>query len=185
MRLSHEDAERLVKQGRLPESVLKIPKQPNKKGTKAAKKASINNRKSKDKSDVSETLLYNLLYPFYGDYFKKGELVRELQGLKERDFRIDVAIPRYKVGIEIDGITGHAMLPDGSLNKEGFRRDRTKTMLYVADGWIIIPCMKKHVTHEPDLILNAVEAAVKSRKRMNIEVAYNGYVYPRIIFDGG
>lgn len=131
-----------------------------------AVESSLATQRKIDRSQESEELLFQLLKPIYGDYYNDGEVLKELTPLSNRRFRLDVALPRFFIGIECDGIKGHAM-HQGGLNLDGFLRDRTKDMLLTANGWHVIRCMKKHITQEPQIILDALNYLVSARKRNN------------------
>jgi len=123
----------------------------------------------------SEDALYNLLFPIYGDYRNGGELICELRAVKGRGYRIDVALPNWKIACEIDGITGHAMLESGALNKDGFKRDREKSLILTACDWHVISCVRSHITKEPNLILDAIEllTSTRTKKEINIDISTN------------
>lgn len=131
---------------------------------KKSAESSIASQRSIDKSQESEELLFQLLMPIYGDYYKEGEVLKELTPFSSRRFRLDIALPRFAIGIECDGIKGHAM-HKGGLNLDGIVRDRTKDMLLTANGWHVFRCMRKHITQEPQIILDALAFLIKTRKR--------------------
>lgn len=131
----------------------------------------------------AESKLYNLLFPFYKDYWKGGELIRELRAIKNRDLRIDVALPNYKIAIEVDGIEGHAMHESGHLNLDGFKRDREKSLMLTALGWQVITCVTSFIDKKPGLILDAVECAVKARTYQKIKIKHPANrVTPHVVF---
>ena len=170
---------KLVNEGRLDKSVLEAFDRPSKPSTQKNTKAT--NSKTRG---YAEGLLYNLLHPFYKDYWSNGELIRELRAIPNRGFLIDVAMPNYKIALEVDGITGHAMLPNGQLNLEGFKRDREKWLLLASEGWQVISCMTSQIKSQPGLILDAVETALKYRERRTMNIQHPSHlVAPYVIHD--
>lgn len=49
-----------------------------------------------------------------------------------RAFELDISIPRFKLGIEVDGIGGSHMMI------KGWIRDREKDLVAVIHGWLVL-----------------------------------------------
>tara|TARA_R110002167_G_scaffold366451_1_gene597537 strand:+ start:18885 stop:19424 length:540 start_codon:yes stop_codon:yes gene_type:complete len=125
------------------------------------------------KGESSESLLFKLLLEQYGDYFLGGELVKEYRPIDKRRFRLDVAMPNYKLGLEVDGLKGHAFINGNSPNVDGFKRDREKDMVLTAEGWHIIRCMRSQIQNEKHLITEAITTALQSRTYKPVKVVMN------------
>jgi hypothetical protein len=135
--------------------------------------AAVDRAKSFPKGTSSEQLLFEALVPTYGNYFDGGELVMEYRPLDSRKFRLDVAMPNYQLGIEVDGLKGHAFIDGNSPNINGFKRDREKDMILTANGWHIIRCMRSQIQKELHLIVNAINEAMKLKAYVPVNVRVN------------
>ena len=143
------------------------------KSNQSAVKSSLKKQRQLKEANSSESLLYNLLLPIYGDYFEGGELVKEFKPLSDRKYRIDVAMPNYGSFFEVDGLLGHSTLANGKPNLEGFRRDRTKDLLMTSHGWHVLRLMRSHITKEPQLVIDAVQALIANRSYKRLELTVN------------
>jgi very-short-patch-repair endonuclease len=136
------------------------------------------------RGESSEEILYQLLLPKYGDFFKgDGHLVKELRPIFTRKYRLDLSMPKLLINIDVDGLAGHSILANGQVNITGFKRDRERDMLLTAQGWHVIRCMRSHIKDKPELILNAVEFLVKTRTEKPVNISLEHGAYPVIVKD--
>lgn len=106
-------------------------------------------------------ILYRRLVNEFGRYFSDGtgEVCYELAGvIPQRRFRLDCALPNYRVGIEMDGFQYHSKL-------DAFKRDREKWLLFTRLGWRIIPVSNIQVRQELDYIIESIQLAVSNSEK--------------------
>lgn len=151
------------------------------------KKALKSSRKLQQ-NNSSEEKLYQLLLPVYGDYYSDigGQLVKELKVFPNRKFRLDLALVRSRINIDVDGIAGHATFLNPHTNQnipniDGFRRDRSRDLLLTSMDWLVIRCMRFHIDNEPQLILDAVAALVAKQKILPVSVSNDHGKFPVLI----
>lgn len=102
-----------------------------------------------------EVQLASLLVQHYRHWNDGGEVVQELVPLSTAGYRLDCALPRYRIGVEIDGFRDHGA------SIKGFQRDRLKSLLLTANGWHIIPLTTGQITSSPDLIIRAIDTIIE------------------------
>lgn len=105
------------------------------------------------KGDPQAILAHGLIRAF-GCYYHGGEVVLELECVKGRKFRADIALPRYRIIIEVDGWQYHSRL-------KAFQKDRDKSLTLFSEGWRTLNVSNKQIKEEFESIERAVVAAVK------------------------
>lgn len=107
-------------------------------------------------ADTSETgshpqrVLWNMLHAEESakHYAWVGDFVGAVPG---RKFELDVASPRYRIGIEVDGWLWHGK------RKQDFLRDREKDYLLSIEGWQVLRLQAGLIYKEPGLALERVQ----------------------------
>lgn len=99
--------------------------------------------------------LYHVLVGVYGRYHNGGELVYELVCPFTRKWRLDMAFPRYKLGIEGDGWEWHGK------HKEAFKRDRQKSLDFERRGWRVIRFSAHQINTDLEDCLAAVNDIIR------------------------
>lgn len=74
-----------------------------------------------------------------------------------RRFRIDIAIPSVKLGIEVDGWQFHGKY------KADFTKDRVRQNLLVINGWRILRFTANQIRTELAMCLDQIETAIKAK----------------------
>ncbi|QWF79635.1 endonuclease domain-containing protein [Amycolatopsis sp. CA-230715] len=72
-----------------------------------------------------------------------------------RHYRLDLALKRYKIGIEYDGIWHNA--------PEQQQRDRERRAAIIAEGWAVITLTRDHLAGDHRHILELVQQAIDAR----------------------
>lgn len=84
------------------------------------------------------------------------EYVREHTGaIPGRKFRLDIAYPHIKLGIEVDGWSSHGK------TKNGFQLDRDKQNLYLLAGWRILRYTASDIFKRRDASVAQIERAIR------------------------
>ena len=114
---------------------------------------------------VPQAILHRELVAKYGRYFNGGEIVYELQKIiPTRKYEADIAMPRFKVAIEMDGWRSHG------LSKDGFKRDREKWLLFATFGWLVIPISREQIMENLTEVVALIDKCVKQRQRVSAVV---------------
>jgi len=103
-------------------------------------------------------LLAHLMIREFGCYFHGGEVVLELECIPLRRYRADIALPRYKVSIEIEGWQYHSKL-------HSFQRDRTRMLDFFRYGWRVLNVTNKQVKEDSASIIEAVRDVIQLNER--------------------
>lgn len=101
--------------------------------------------------------LYQALVGRWGRFLNGGEVLWELMPLPDSGLRLDAALPRYRIGLEMDGWKHHGKY------LEGFKRDRRKSTAMAAAGWSLIHVSNEQVNHYLDQVLDQVAMAMECR----------------------
>lgn len=84
------------------------------------------------------------------------DYVRELKGaIVGRNFRLDIAYPQSKLGIEVDGWQNHGK------TKDGFQVDREKQNLYTLAGWRILRYTAADIYKRLPAVIGQIEMALQ------------------------
>lgn len=115
-------------------------------------------------------ILYNKLAARFGLWSQGGQLVRELTApFTKRRFALDMALPAYKLGVEMDGWAFHGRF----LND--FKRDREKQLLFARFGWILIRVSNDQIRNNLDNVITSIEECVSYRPAMIAQIKKNGF----------
>tara|TARA_Y100000588_G_scaffold90079_1_gene96742 strand:- start:50581 stop:51153 length:573 start_codon:yes stop_codon:yes gene_type:complete len=105
-----------------------------------------------------QVILFRALVRKYGSYWSRGEMVYELRRvIPGRRFELDMAMPCYKIGIEMDGYRNHG------LSKSGFNRDRKKWVEFQKVGWMVIPISPEQVREDLVGTIESIDKCLRER----------------------
>lgn len=116
-------------------------------------------------SKVPQVILYRAIVSRFGLFINKGEAVYELKGiLDNRKFEADIALPRYRVAIEMDGWESHGK------SLAGFKRDREKWLLFATEGWLVLPISREQIDKRLDDVIDMISQCVDKRERIEADI---------------
>lgn len=96
-------------------------------------------------------ILYQALVRKYGRFFEGGHVVYELEfSFDARRWRMDIALPIFKLALELDGWVDHGK------RLSGFKRDREKSLCFERRGWRVVHFSSSQVKYELDETLKAI-----------------------------
>lgn len=115
--------------------------------------------------------LYQAVVAQHGRFDEGGEVVHEMIApFTGRKWALDMALPRYRIGIEMDGWEFHGKY------KEGFQRDREKQNDFARYGWLLLRASNKQVRESLDNVLDALSACVSQVQRFeSVEIKEIGF----------
>lgn len=161
-----KDIKRLLAKGMLSESQAEL----SLKGLKAQKgnqrKSSAGAIQSLVSALVPENpadILYQSLVRRYGRYYEGGLVVYELEfSFDGRRWRMDVAIPIFKLVLELDGWVDHGR------RLSGFKRDREKLLCFERRGWRVVHFSSSQVKFGLEDTLKAIEDIISHCSRQDV-----------------
>lgn len=103
-----------------------------------------------DKQPDPAVLLYRACVARWGRYYEGGLVVNELIIKAPRAFRADIALPKYRIAIEMDGFKFHS-------SKTAIRRDHDKTEQLSRLGWVVFRVGAKRIFSDLSSFLDSVE----------------------------
>ncbi len=105
-------------------------------------------------------ILYQAVVRRFGRFYEGGLAVYELEfPFDSRKLRADIAMPEYRLVLELDGWASHGK----TLN--GFKRDRAKSLTFERRGWSVVRFSNEQIRSDlPDVLL-AVEQILGYRQR--------------------
>lgn len=113
-----------------------------------------------------QTVLFRALVEKYGRFFNFGEVIYELRDIiPGRKFEADIALPNYKVVIEMDGWKDHGK------SLAGFKRDREKWLLFATHGWLVIPISREQIVNDQENVIDLIDKCVKQRQKFEVSVS--------------
>ena len=96
-------------------------------------------------------ILYHHLVRIYGRHVSGGLMVMELTFTPlGRRWRLDMAMPSLKLGIELDGWKSHG------LYRDSFLRDREKSLWFERRGWRVVRFSANQIREELNDVLLAI-----------------------------
>lgn len=99
----------------------------------------------------------------------------ELECIKGRKYRADIALPRYRIIIEVDGWQYHSRL-------KSFQKDRDKSLALFSEGWRTLNVSNKQIKEDFEAIERAIVAAKKySTYDPSITVKRIGFDRSRVV----
>lgn len=96
-------------------------------------------------------ILYQAVVRRFGRLYEGGEVVYELECHFDKKYRLDIALPAFKLGLELDGWESHGKY------LSGFQRDRAKSLSFERRGWRIVRFSNAQVKHELTDLIYAIE----------------------------
>ena len=121
--------------------------------------------------DMPQERLWVALVEEFGSIFTGGELAWELNNVVPRRYRLDMALPNYRLGIEADGWQYHGrFLSD-------FQRDREKRNLYAENGWLIISFYADQMLNHPGECVETVKNTLKHLHKGSAVVTRNNETF--------
>lgn len=96
-------------------------------------------------------ILYQAVVRRFGRLYDGGQAVFELECHFDKRYRLDIAMPIYRVGIELDGWQYHGK------TLSGFQRDREKSLSFERRGWRVIRFSTAQVKNELVDVITAIE----------------------------
>ncbi len=113
-----------------------------------------------------QTILFLALVEKYGRFFNSGDAIYELKDIiPGRKFEADIALPNFKVVIEMDGWKDHGK------SLAGFKRDREKWLLFATHGWLVIPISREQIVKDLENVIELIDKCVKQRQRFEALVS--------------
>jgi very-short-patch-repair endonuclease len=116
-------------------------------------------RASKKPCSVECSPIEAILWPVISRRWPNAR--REYKPLANRKFRIDIAFPSYRLGIEADGWQYH-----GKFLRD-HQRDRERRNLLVLNGWRILHYTAKDIRKDMDKIIEQIERALQISNGLN------------------
>jgi hypothetical protein len=100
--------------------------------------------------------LYQAIVRRFGRFYEGGLAVFELECrlLTGRRYRLDIALPLYRLGVELDGWQWHGK------TLSGFQRDREKSLSFERRGWRVIRFSAAQVNNELSDVITAIEQII-------------------------
>lgn len=115
-------------------------------------------------------ILYRALALRFGVWNEGGELARELTApFTKRRFALDMALPAYQLGIEMDGWEFHGK------HLSDFKRDREKQLLFARYGWILIRVSNEQIRKDLPGVVESIVECVTHRDKKIASVQENGF----------
>ncbi|WP_245820355.1 hypothetical protein [Marinobacter lutaoensis] len=93
----------------------------------------------------------------FGLWEKGGEVVPELIPFKERRFRCDFALPRWRIYVEVDGWGGHGQF------LEDHHRDRERGLFFSAHDWLPFRVSHDQSINSPGSLVDSITSAMERR----------------------
>jgi hypothetical protein len=116
-------------------------------------------------SSTPQVKLYQALVKKYGVFWSGGQVAYELKNIVPgRKYEADIALPNYKMVIEMDGYRHHG------LSKSGFKRDREKWLFLSESGWLVIPVSLEQLNDHIADVLVSIENCLQQRTYQPISV---------------
>lgn len=120
-------------------------------------------------------LLYRACVKKWGRHYEGGLVVWELVIKAPRPFRVDVAIPKYKIAIELDGFVFHS-------SKESIAKDHEKTEQLSRLGWITFKIGVKRTLHDLDSFLSSIQYLINNTVGDNFVISLNKAINGKLSF---
>ena len=114
---------------------------------------------------MPQVILYRAIVSRFGLFLNGGEAIYELKGiLEDRKFEADIALPRYRVAVEMDGWESHGK------SLQGFKRDREKWLLFATEGWLVLPISREQINKQLDDVVDMICKCVDKRVHIDADV---------------
>jgi|GEM_PF-3405958 len=100
-------------------------------------------------------ILYQAMVRRWGRYYNGGEVVWELRPFEDNGYRLDAALPRFRVGCELDGWQFHAKFVDS------FKKTREKQFMFCRRGWLLFQLSAEQVKESLDDVIDGIAEALE------------------------
>lgn len=100
----------------------------------------------------------------FGDWFAGGEVVAELIPFPDRQYRVDFALPRWRVYVEVDGWQFHGA------NLDDHHADRERALLFSRHDWLPFRLSHQQAIKQTPVLVDAIRDAIKIRQAMPREM---------------
>ncbi|TBW57376.1 hypothetical protein EZI54_06885 [Marinobacter halodurans] len=104
-----------------------------------------------------ELALRPLLADRFGWWHQGGELVEELEPFSDRKFRVDFALPRWQIYIEVDGWSHHGV------HLDSHHRDRARGLYFSARNWLPFRVSYQQAINEGFQLIDCLVEAMEIR----------------------
>lgn len=98
-----------------------------------------------------------VLMDAFGLWEQGGEVVPELKPFKERQFRCDFALPRWRCAVEVDGWSHHSKFLDDH------HSDRKRGLYFAARDWLLFRLSHGMSVNEPGEVVDALRQVMELR----------------------
>lgn len=119
-----------------------------------------------DKRPDPISILYRACIKRWGRHYEGGLVVWELVIKAPRAFRLDIAIPKYRIGIELDGFIFHS-------SKSAIAKDHEKLEQLGRLGWVIFKIGVKRTLNDLDTFLDSIDHLIKNSNPQQFSVKEN------------
>ena len=100
-------------------------------------------------------ILYQAMVRRWGRYYSGGEVVWELKPFSDNGYRLDAALPSWRIGCELDGWQFHAKFV------ESFKKTREKQFMFCRRGWLLFQLSAEQVRESLDDVLDGIAEAME------------------------
>lgn len=115
-------------------------------------------------------ILYHGMVQRWGRYHNGGEAVWELRPFTDNAYRLDAALPSWRIGCELDGWQFHAKFV------ESFKKTRNKQFVFCRRGWILFQLSAEQVKESLNDVLDGIQEAMNHQTYRN---DYRIHQYPK------
>tara|TARA_B100000809_G_scaffold153052_1_gene150426 strand:- start:194 stop:751 length:558 start_codon:yes stop_codon:yes gene_type:complete len=121
-------------------------------------------------------MLYRAIANEYGSYYTgKGLAVPELIVPGDTvEWRLDVALSKWKIAIEMDGWEFHGK------HLSSFKKDRRKDKFLATMGWVVLRVTYSEVTNNMIGILNTIKKTIPHRIEGEAVIKPAGFVHNKL-----
>lgn len=100
-------------------------------------------------------VLYHRLVQSYGRFAEGGDVLHEVRlPFTGSRVRLDMALPKYRIAIEVDGWQYHGKY------LESFKKDRAKQLLLAEYGWLVIRLSNEQVKKCLEDVMLSIERCI-------------------------
>jgi hypothetical protein len=122
-------------------------------------------------------ILYQAMVRRWGRFYSGGEVVWELQPFTGSRYRLDASLPRFHIGVEMDGWQFHGRTLDG------FKKDREKQLEFCRRGWLLFRASNEQVRNDLENVLDAIAEGIEYQARREIQLKTFTKGWSRIVVD--
>jgi len=101
-------------------------------------------------------VLYHRIVGEYGRFDEGGMVLHEVRlPFTGSRIRLDMAIPAYRLAIEVDGWQYHGKY------LESFKKDRAKQLLLAEFGWLVIRLSNEQIKKDIESVMQSIAACIR------------------------